>query len=80
MIGAPRGVNINELVGDTAGFAESGVASAVVQRYLSGILEAALSPHEGVQRIAMDIVSFTVRQGLAHPIQVSKGGPPMASD
>jgi hypothetical protein len=44
------------------------VGSTIVQRYLHQILEAAL--HVQTQYVAMDILSFTVKQGLAHPIQV----------
>ncbi|KAL5482593.1 SCC2 [Sanghuangporus weigelae] len=62
------GINMEELVGNTHGFAESGVSSAVVQRYLSQILDAALSPFSHVQASAVDILSFTVKQGLAHPL------------
>ncbi|EJC97952.1 uncharacterized protein FOMMEDRAFT_114738 [Fomitiporia mediterranea MF3/22] len=61
-------INMDELVGNTHGFAESGVSSAIVQRYLSHILEAAFSPVPQVQTSAVDILSFTVKQGLAHPL------------
>jgi hypothetical protein len=46
------------------------VSSAVVQRYLDAILQAALSPQLHIQAAAIDILSFVVRQGLAHPLQV----------
>ncbi|KZT64240.1 hypothetical protein DAEQUDRAFT_747522 [Daedalea quercina L-15889] len=62
-------VNMEELVGNTDGFAESGVSSAVVQRYLDPILLAALSPNPTIQLAAVDILSFTIKQGLAHPLQ-----------
>ncbi|KAF8621415.1 hypothetical protein AX15_007826 [Amanita polypyramis BW_CC] len=62
-------VNMEELVGNTDGFAESGVSSAVVQRYLNPILDAALSKHVQVQAAAIDILTFTINQGLAHPLQ-----------
>ncbi|KAK7056612.1 Sister chromatid cohesion protein 2 [Paramarasmius palmivorus] len=62
-------VNMEELVGNTDGFADSGVASAVVQRYLTHILEACLSQHVQIQASAIEILTFTVKQGLAHPLQ-----------
>lgn len=48
----------------------SSVSSAIVQRYLSPILEAALSQHVTIQAVAIDVLSFTIKQGLAHPLQV----------
>ncbi|KAH9923582.1 hypothetical protein B0H21DRAFT_765352 [Amylocystis lapponica] len=62
-------VNMEELVGNTDGFADSGVSSAVVQRYLDPILQAALSLNAQIQSAAVDILSFTIKQGLAHPLQ-----------
>ncbi|KAJ8463322.1 hypothetical protein ONZ45_g17624 [Pleurotus djamor] len=62
-------VNMDELVGNTDGFADSGVSSAVVQRYLNHILAAALSDNVQIQAAAIDILTFTVKQGLAHPLQ-----------
>ncbi|KZT11764.1 uncharacterized protein LAESUDRAFT_733751 [Laetiporus sulphureus 93-53] len=62
-------VSMDELVGNTDGFAESGVSSAVVQRYLNPILQAALSKNMQIQSAAVDILNFTIKQGLAHPLQ-----------
>lgn len=45
------------------------VSSAIVQRYLGQILDAALSQHPQTQGTAVDILSFTIKQGLAHPVQ-----------
>ncbi len=45
------------------------VSSAIVQRYMDPILDAALSQHPQTQSAAVDILSFTIRQGLAHPLQ-----------
>ncbi|KAH7885125.1 sister chromatid cohesion C-terminus-domain-containing protein [Phlebopus sp. FC_14] len=64
-----RSVDIAELVGNTDGFADSGVSSAIIQRYIAPILDAALSQNSQVQAIAVDILTFTVKQGLAHPLQ-----------
>ncbi|KAI0290109.1 hypothetical protein B0F90DRAFT_1654815 [Multifurca ochricompacta] len=66
---APTEVNMEELVGNTDGFADSGVSSAIVQRYMDPILDAALSQHPQIQGAAVDILSFTIKQGLAHPLQ-----------
>lgn len=83
-------VNMAELVGNTDGFADSGlvrtlsdmgyiltqkshsVSSAIVQRYLDPILKAALDLQPQIQAAAVDILTFTIRQGLAHPLQVSR--------
>lgn len=62
-------VDMDELIGNTDGFADSGVSSAVVQRYLNHILESALSLQPQIQAAAIDILSFTIKQGLAHPLQ-----------
>ncbi|KAF8507524.1 hypothetical protein BU17DRAFT_57352 [Hysterangium stoloniferum] len=62
-------VNMEELVGNTDGFADSGVSSAIVQRYLPQILEAAMTRNVQMQAAAVDILGFTVKQGLAHPLQ-----------
>ncbi len=45
------------------------VSSAVVQRYLDHVLEAALTPDSPNQSAAVDVLSFTIKQGLAHPLQ-----------
>jgi cohesin loading factor subunit SCC2 len=79
------GVDLNELIGNTDGFADSGcvrlrwlrrilttfgrVSSAIVQRYLSHILVEATSTHAINRNAALEIISFTVRLGLAHPVQ-----------
>lgn len=46
------------------------VSSAIVQRYLNHVLDAALSQNIQIQAIAIDVLSFTIKQGLAHPLQV----------
>lgn len=47
------------------------VSAAVVQRYLSYIVEAALTPagSQLLLRPALEAIGFTVKQGLAHPMQ-----------
>ncbi|KAL9941101.1 hypothetical protein V8E36_000589 [Tilletia maclaganii] len=63
-------VDMAQLVGDTAEFAESSVSSVLLQRYLDRILDASLSVRiPSLQRTAMDILKITVLQGLTHPLQ-----------
>ncbi|KAJ9107636.1 hypothetical protein QFC21_001096 [Naganishia friedmannii] len=62
-------IDITRLIGNTSNFAESGVNSAIVQRYLQKILESALSVFADIQKVAMDILALTIDQGLAHPMQ-----------
>ncbi|CAD6955351.1 unnamed protein product [Tilletia controversa] len=63
-------VNMAQLVGDTAEFAESSVSSILLQRYLNRILEASLSVRiPSLQRTALEILNITVLQGLTHPLQ-----------
>ena len=45
------------------------VSSAIVQRYLDQILDAALSQSAQIQSAAVDILTFTIKQGLAPPLQ-----------
>lgn len=47
------------------------VSSAVIQRYLQQVLDAALSPNPQIQASAVEILSYTIKQGLAHPLLVS---------
>lgn len=80
---------MEELVGNTQGFAESGydtmessikyrlidttpfsVSSAIVQRYLTQIMDSVLATDPHLQGPAIDILTFTVKQGLAHPLTV----------
>lgn len=66
---AAEGVDMGELVGNTDQLAESGVGATLIQRYLSHVLGAALrfvSPQ--MQGTAMDVLHFTVMQGLCHPL------------
>lgn len=46
------------------------VGSAIIQRYIDKVLHAALSRYDDIQKVAIDILSLTIQQGLAHPIQV----------
>ncbi|GEM10950.1 cohesin loading factor subunit SCC2 [Rhodotorula toruloides] len=68
--GATR-VKMEELVGNVEGFADSGVASAVAQRYLPCIIDASLSPNPTMQRIGVDLLSTIARSGFSHPLSLS---------
>lgn len=62
-------VDVNQLIGNVDGFADSGVASAIVQRYFPKITVLAQSTQPSIQRTAVDIISFTIKQGLTHPLE-----------
>lgn len=62
-------LNMDELIGNTEGFADSGVASAIIQRYSSHLHKSALAKNPLLQTPAIDILCFTVRQGLSHPLE-----------
>ncbi|ORY37374.1 sister chromatid cohesion C-terminus-domain-containing protein, partial [Leucosporidium creatinivorum] len=68
---AEKGVKIDELVGNVDGFADSGVASAVSQRYIDQILSASVSVNPQVQRVAVDILTSVARSGFSHPLAIS---------
>ncbi|EJU03190.1 ARM repeat-containing protein [Dacryopinax primogenitus] len=67
--GKKADVNMDELIGSADTFADSGIASTVIQRYLGHILEGTLSTHLPTQRFSVDILGYTIRQGLAHPLR-----------
>jgi hypothetical protein len=46
------------------------LSTAVVQRNIQHILNGAKSQHLPTQSAALDILAFTVTQGLYHPLQV----------
>ncbi|PWZ01987.1 hypothetical protein BCV70DRAFT_156838 [Testicularia cyperi] len=63
-------VDMTVLVGNTETFADTGVGSAMMQRYSEDVLKATLEvSNPALQRTAIDILRFTVLQGLSHPIQ-----------
>jgi hypothetical protein len=45
------------------------VISAIVQRYLPQITNLAQSTQSHIQRTAVEIISFTIKQGLTHPLE-----------
>ncbi|CEH15817.1 Sister chromatid cohesion protein SCC2/Nipped-B [Ceraceosorus bombacis] len=69
-IATPQKVEMNELIGNTETFADTGVSAALIQAYLSNFLEAARDVYNpSIQRTGMDILKFTVHQGVSHPLQ-----------
>ncbi|WFC99152.1 Sister chromatid cohesion protein 2 [Malassezia yamatoensis] len=61
---------LNELLGTTNQHADTGIASALVQRYASQVLKAAVDIDQGSsQRTAMELLQLAVLQGLIHPMQ-----------
>lgn len=59
-----------QLSADTTSYSFFRVSSTVVQRYLKQILDAALDSNPQIQAAAIEVLTFTVKQGLAHPLQV----------
>jgi len=45
------------------------VISAIVQRYLPQVTTLAQSTKPHIQKTAVDIISFTIKQGLTHPLE-----------
>ncbi|KAM0747229.1 hypothetical protein T439DRAFT_97198 [Meredithblackwellia eburnea MCA 4105] len=68
---AEGGVKIEELVGNVEGFADSGVASSISQRYMNVIFDSAKSTNPRVQRIAVDILTTVARSGFGHPLMIA---------
>lgn len=68
---APSGSDVlSELTGTAAAYADSGVASALLQRYAEPVLRATLDVGApGLQRTACEILQVSVLQGLSHPLQ-----------
>ncbi|GAA5904538.1 hypothetical protein JCM6882_004901 [Rhodosporidiobolus microsporus] len=66
-----QGVKMEELVGNVEGFADSGVASAIAQRYLQKIIDSSLSTDVRLQRVGVDLISTIARSGFSHPITLS---------
>ncbi|KAL8277535.1 hypothetical protein RQP46_010090 [Phenoliferia psychrophenolica] len=67
----PTGVKIEELVGNVDGFADSGVGSAIAQRYTDKFFAAAMAPAVRNQRIAVDIICSIARSGFTHPLGIA---------
>jgi cohesin loading factor subunit SCC2 len=65
-----QGMNYSSIFSRDHLICDNRVSSAIVQRYLNQVLEATLSPNSPNQSVAVDVLSFTIKQGLAHPLQV----------
>ncbi|CAG8475643.1 10449_t:CDS:10 [Rhizophagus irregularis] len=52
-------------------FAEAGVSSSLMQRYLDRILECTFDPTQSLKIIALDVLGNIIQQGLAHPVLTS---------
>lgn len=46
------------------------VSTSVVQRNIEAILQGARSSYRPLQDAALEVLTFTVKQGLHHPLQV----------
>lgn len=68
--GKKKGVRIDDLVGNTDGFADGSVAGIVSQRFLEPILRLAVSPVGPLQRVAVEILVTVSRSGFTHPFRV----------
>ncbi|GAA5926432.1 cohesin-loading factor complex subunit SCC2 [Sporobolomyces koalae] len=64
-------VRMDELVGNVEGFADSGVASAIAQRYLDKILQASLTAHPQTQRVGVDVIAMIAQSGFIHPLSLA---------
>ncbi|KAK4701477.1 cohesin loading factor subunit SCC2, partial [Phenoliferia sp. Uapishka_3] len=65
------GVKIEELVGNVEGFADSGVGSAIAQRYIGDFFTAAMATNSRIQRMAVDIICSIARSGFSHPLGIA---------
>lgn len=77
--------DIKALIGSSQDLTESGwvalllmwclannesVSTSVVQRNINAVLQGARSSHPALQDAALEVLTFTVKQGLHHPLQV----------
>ncbi|ORY23265.1 hypothetical protein BCR39DRAFT_549569 [Naematelia encephala] len=60
---------LGALIGGTADLHDAGLSTLVVQRNIEHILYGARSQHPPTQNAALDVLAFTVNQGLYHPLQ-----------
>ncbi|CAI2165749.1 3087_t:CDS:10 [Funneliformis geosporum] len=61
-------VDLKVLIGNADEFAEAGVSSSLMQRYLDQILECTFDQTQGLKTIALDVLGNIIQQGLAHPV------------
>ncbi|KAL7420405.1 Sister chromatid cohesion protein 2 [Cryptotrichosporon argae] len=60
--------DVEALIGNAIDLEESGVSTTLVQANIDYILDGAKSHHEPLRDAAMDVLAFTVKQGLYHPL------------
>lgn len=66
---AKKNRTMDALIGSAIDLSDSGVSTAVVQRNIQHVLSGAKSTHPPTQSAALDVLTFTVSQGLYHPLQ-----------
>ncbi|CAH1765510.1 15208_t:CDS:10, partial [Entrophospora sp. SA101] len=61
-------VDLKVLIGNAEEFAEAGVSSSIMQRYLHRILECTFDPTQSLKLVALDVLGSIIQQGLVHPV------------
>ncbi|RHZ50276.1 hypothetical protein Glove_502g15 [Diversispora epigaea] len=61
-------VDLKVLIGNADEFAEAGVSSSLMQRYLDRILECTFDQTQSLKIVALDVLGNIIQQGLAHPV------------
>lgn len=63
-------VDMGKLIGSDNNFAQSSVLTALMQRCIGSVAKLALLDDYQIQRLAIDVISLTVSQGLVNPLEV----------
>lgn len=63
--------DVNDLIGSASDLHESSISTALVQRNMEFIIDGAKSSLSALRSAAMDVLSFTIKHGLYHPLKVS---------
>nr|KAJ3420612.1 Sister chromatid cohesion protein 2 [Polyrhizophydium stewartii] len=63
-------IDMSVLVGNAEEFAEAGIASSIVQRFLQPVIDCVLSGHAQLLSTGFQVLQLIVDQGLVHPILV----------
>ncbi|CAG8468626.1 1853_t:CDS:10 [Ambispora gerdemannii] len=61
-------VDLKVLIGNADEFAEAGVSSSLMQRYLDRILDCTFDLNPHMKIVALDVLANIIQQGLAHPV------------
>ncbi|KAG9292179.1 hypothetical protein G9A89_023899 [Geosiphon pyriformis] len=61
-------VDLKVLIGNAEEFAEAGVSSSLMQRYLERILNCTFDQNQHLKIVALDVLGNIIQQGLAHPV------------